>query len=45
MSCLRPPFRGNNIDELGENICNEKFEKISNSNSNELCNNKINYLK
>ena len=38
MCCLRPPFRGKDIDELGENICNGKFEKISNRYSDELWN-------
>ena len=36
MCCLRPPFKGKNFDELCENICNGKIEKISNRYSNEL---------
>ena len=36
MCCLRPPFKGKNFDELCENICNGKMEKISNRYSNEL---------
>ena len=38
MCCLRPPFRGKDIDELGKNICIGKFEKISNRYSEELWN-------
>ena len=36
MCCLRPPFKGKNYDELCENICNGKIEKISNRYSEEL---------
>ena len=38
MCCLRPPFKGKNLDELCENICNGKFEKISSRYSNDLWN-------
>ena len=38
MCCLRTPFKGKNLDELCENICNGKFEKISSRYSNDLWN-------
>ena len=36
MCCLRPPFKGKNLDELCENICNGKIEKISSRYSDDL---------
>ena len=36
MCCLRPPFKGKNFDELSENVCNGKIEKISSRYSDEL---------
>ena len=36
MCCLRLPFKGKNLDELSENICSGKFEKISSRYSNDL---------
>ena len=38
MCCLRPPFKGKNLDELCENICNGKIEKISSRYSDDLWN-------
>ena len=38
MCCLRPPFKGKNYDELGDNICKGKIEKISSRYSVELWN-------
>ena len=38
MCCLRPPFKGKNIDELCHNICNGKIEKISSRYSEDLWN-------
>ena len=36
MCSLRPPFKGKNYEELCNNICNGKIEKISSRYSNEL---------
>ena len=38
MCCLRTPFKGKNFEELCQNICNGKIEKISSRYSNELWN-------
>ena len=38
MCCLRPPFKGKSIEELCDNICNGKFEKISSRYSEDLWN-------
>ena len=38
MCCLRPPFKGKNVDELCDNVCNGKIEKISSRYSDELWN-------
>lgn len=36
MCCLRPPFKGKSIEELCDNICNGRFEKISSRYSEDL---------
>ena len=36
MCCLRMPFKGKTMDELKDNICNGKFDKISSRYSTEL---------
>ena len=38
MCCLRPPFKGKNFEELCENVCNGRIEKISSRYSEELWN-------
>ena len=38
MCCLRPPFKGRTTDELCDNICNGKIEKISSRYSDDLWN-------
>ena len=38
MCCLRPPFKGKTTDELCDNICNGKIEKISSRYSDDLWN-------
>jgi len=38
MCCLRPPFKGKSIEELCDNICNGRFEKISSRYSEDLWN-------
>jgi serine/threonine protein kinase len=38
MCCLRPPFKGKNFEELCENVCHGKIEKISSRYSEELWN-------
>ena len=43
MCCLKMPFKGKNSDELKNNICNGKYEKISSRYSLEL-NNFINIM-
>ena len=36
MCCLRPPFKGKSIEELCDNICNGRLEKISSRYSEDL---------